>query len=851
MIKNKLQYLLPLFLLLVIFYPLINGSDVAWGDAPYFVGRAFTDLLAEPLAWINRGNALGGVNSLLWISPIMFLYGLLGSIGIQNNVILLVLFYIPAMFFGFIGTNLLTGLFKASARGKIIGSLFYILNTYFLLIIDGGQVGVALAYGLLPLMIWSILRIKRNSLSEILTAVFTVNLISIADPRFAVVGYSVVFLWLLISALQGKTLGISLRTLCLIVLVHFGISLYWIVPFIKLGSTNVAQLSDYKFTSLLHSLTLYQPHWPGNQFGKVVPPYFVFLFVPLVILLIGFKGKNRSTKVLIFLYLLFAFLSKGNNFPLGNIYTFFVSTPFGIAFRDSSKFYSASILIVSILFAKILTKYNKLSVGLIVFAMIVLMIPEAIMHKLNFVLKGKNYNESYYKVQTLISNDRESFKTLWIPDIYPAHWSTEDKPAIRGIELAENQIFSRLNTGTYDPFNFINRSDYKEWLDIAGIKYIVLNPNPRVILPTQDEFRTLKATENIISTESAYTKIFDEGDVLIYKTNKNKPKIYAIKTIVGVVGGDNIYKYLEGRIDKQGVVFFEDGIFDPRSLDGIATQSAVLTFNNKSEKDLTMSFLQKYFKEINPKTWSKYSKNDLSLWRYQLLIRGIDTKELNYGKGISLSTKVNEKESILLKQTESPSLIAIRLMGSSDSIAEVDINGKKVEWKPKVSGSFEWLTDGTGEKSVEVTISNKSGIVVLNTVALIPLSDYSKAEQLARNYMSSFKVFDPEKLSNFGSDWVNLDYLSSAVNRYSFKAPKDSYWVVLTDTYNKEWKLKRDTNYFDSTPFYSGINGFYIEPAWNNTEIVFKGQEYFRWGILGSTATILLLILGIVWKLTK
>ncbi|MFH1827580.1 MAG: hypothetical protein ABH812_04135, partial [bacterium] len=57
------------------------------------------------------------------------------------------------------------------------------------------------------------------------------------------------------------------------------------------------------------------------------------------------------------------------------------------------------------------------------------------------------------------------------------------------------------------------------------------------------------------------------------------------------------------------------------------------------------------------------------------------------------------------------------------------------------------------------------------------------------------------------------------------------------------WNLKKGYDYYNSLPFYSMVNGFYVEDSWTNLFLIFRGQEIFRWGLYFSLISFLTVII--------
>ncbi len=140
---KKISYLILVVVLAFVFRKFLMSGPLVFGDAPYFYKEGLKELVNFPVSWISRGNTFGGPNLFLWIYPVMFLYGVFGTyLHLNNDVILRILFYFPSLIFGFYGVYLLTKQLKLSKTVTFFTTLLYLVNTYFLLLVTGGQVGV-------------------------------------------------------------------------------------------------------------------------------------------------------------------------------------------------------------------------------------------------------------------------------------------------------------------------------------------------------------------------------------------------------------------------------------------------------------------------------------------------------------------------------------------------------------------------------------------------------------------------------------------------------------------------------------------------------------------------------------
>ncbi len=822
---KKIKALLIVAVVVLVFRKLVLPGPAVWGDAPYFFSTSVKELLALPSTWIARGNTFGGVNLFLWIYPVMVVYGALGTVlHLSNDLIIRIMFYFPSLVFGVLGVWSLTDYLKLSKTVGFFAALFYLVNTYYVLLVDGGQVGVVLAYGLFPLTVFFIVKlIDEASVRNFLTALVVSFVLTIVDFRIAAICITTAVLWKMVEWRK-------LKAVVFLVLALIGLSLYWIIPSLKLaGNVIDANVSGLQLMSLLNSLLLFSPNWPANEFGKVVAPYFYFIGVPFLLFLPLFVVKKRKIVWISLVFLIFAFLAKGETPPVGFFYHLLVNTKIGVIFRDSTKFFIPLMLLGGILLGETVEFVNKKIFSGAVFLYVLLLVNQAVFGNLNGVL-GKNIDISdFEKIRNEIVSQDGFLRSAWFTERSPFAYHTENKQALDAKDLASFRPFARMNVGTSDRFNFMNNGQYLEWFNLFGIKYLVFAGNPRTTQPTDEERKDWDRLLGLLDGDKKLQRLDIGTSFPLYKNPDIKPHGFFVDKTFVVVGGDDVYDKL-AKLDKnfsvgnQGFLFAEDGKLDPASLQKVASTSAILIFNAKNQDDFKMSFLQKYFVAASQSVrsdWAVYSKSDYLKYKYELLIRKIDFKDFDYDRGIAFSTKSGEK--MVFKLTvpvDGDYILALRKMD------EVD---KKMQW------SFE-ERDNLRKGNLDYVIENKSDMEIVNVVGLIPKNEMNRADNLAKDVSSYFSHFD---LAN-PSDEVSVQQILSSDKWENIKDGQITRpgWIIYTDSYNGNFK---------SYPFYSAINGFWVDPKAGDMKITFGGDQFLKWGIYLSLGSLLIITAAIIY----
>lgn len=836
-LASTIFYILLLIPAVIVFRNFFLSGPLAWGDAPHYYPEEASELFSVPLAWTNRGEVFGEPNLFLWLWPLMTLYGALSKLaGLGNDLIIRILFFFPSVILSFIGPALLTRYLKLPKVVSFFASLIYTFNTYFLLLIDGGQVGVALSYGLFPFALLFLKKlIDKADIKNFFLALIVVLLGSIADPRVMLISFLTLIIWTLVEAASQKKFAYlkNLIYLAPLGIAWLGANSFWIYPLLK-NSIEAQSLgvTELRLVSLINPLFLFSPHWPTNVFGKIFPPQFYFIVIPLLIFSGLFK-KSRQGLIFAFVFLAFSFLAKGSTPPLGSVYDWLIRLPFGSAFRDSSKFFVPVVLFGGILIGQSLS-FIKNRWGLILaYLFLLFLVHPAFSGQLNFVLSNRTHSRDMQIIYENLRNEagQDFFRTAWFPEREPMVFETEESPAGDAKELANFRPFAGINAGE-DVFNFLNNEDFVQWFRVLGIKYLILSDDPRRPEKTAKEKEGWEEIVSLIENNKNLQRVNWGTQIPIYKVSDTYPRFFATKRLIAIVGPQIPLK----NSPPPPAVYFEDGRLIPKELEAVDADSLMVVFNQKDKVDLMMSFLQGRFVspyESSKSQWAIYYSEELLKYKYELLIRGVDFSDFDYGRGIAFSTnKEEELEFNFEVPQEGEYLFAARVMDPKEQIT--------LKWEISQPMS---LSKGNHKRIVK----NTKGFEILNVVALIPKKEWNEAQELTENFLNRFSTLDSKNLDKLvEEDFQQVSSGKIGSSKYKFSIPEGYNWLIFTDSYHRLWKAEIDSQNFDSYPVYSMVNGFYTHGG-KDIEIEFKGQENLKKGIAVSAFSILGITLGFLF----
>lgn len=488
----------------IVYHPWFTRDYIIGGDWPFIFDGALKEFPLFVPSWNTwLGNGLGGASPFYFLQSFEnFTTAFVIFLHIPWVIVYKIFWFGLFLFFSFFTSlYLLKTIFsKINFYFILLAGLTYSTNTYILMVVGGGQMGVALSYAVAPLVLARF--IKLIDCREVPIRNFQLSLLAglalsfqvVFDPRIAYLTMVGVALYFILNITKNVVKNIYL--ICFIFVIPIIVSLLlhatWILPifiskqssFSDLGSayTGVGIVKFLSFASFSQSLSLLHPNWPENIFGK---GYFMrpeFLLLPITAFSSLFfisKTKDQKTKTYVLFFALLGivgvFLAKGANPPFGGIYLWlFENIPGFVMFRDPTKFYLLIALSYSVLVPYSLLEISNRMSGLrhklllvMFLAFLAISIRPAILGQLGGTFKQYEVPREYVAFKDFIYNQPEFFRTLWVPRQQRFSFVSNIHPSI---EI--NPLFNA--TSAAEAIIVLKKPGTKEYLSELSVKYIIV-----------------------------------------------------------------------------------------------------------------------------------------------------------------------------------------------------------------------------------------------------------------------------------------------------------------------------------------------------------------------------------------
>lgn len=364
-----------IFLLFLIFRSWFSFALLSSGDWHYLFPQSLLSWTPGLWAWDTFfGNGLG--NSDVFLLPLNsyflflshFFLPFLNWIFIER-----IIFFFPYLVLSLISSYIFLKTFSVNTHvGYGLGIFLFIANTYALMLVGGGQMGVALAYAIAPLVLGLFAKFLFQKVNSYILCVATSIVLALQvalDIRITYVTLAAVAM-LIFFSIPFRLEKEKLIQLGLIIMTTILLNAFWLLPLAIVHQNPLQQMGAiyttqgavefFSFAKFENTLGLMHPNWPENIFGKVGFMKPEFLLMPILayssLLFIKRKGdseekkKNKLILYFVTLGLISGFLAKGANEPFGFVYLWmFDHVPGFIMFRDPTKWYLLIVLSYTLL----------------------------------------------------------------------------------------------------------------------------------------------------------------------------------------------------------------------------------------------------------------------------------------------------------------------------------------------------------------------------------------------------------------------------------------------------------------------------------------------------------------------
>jgi len=554
--------IIPVFVFIV-FRSFFSSLPLIGHDWPVVFSEAVRGLSGVPQAWsqLLEGGFGGSTLPVLWVdSYYQFVFAVFtGVFGFPFALVERIFFVFPWCIGSILGSYVLIKHVLKSRVAASIGVLVYVVNTYILMILSGGQVHIAIAYGITPWTWYFWLRVFEQSRKRMffsrpgIAFAFAFNVQVLFDVRIAFVNAFALGLYCAYIFFSRNTLKRQDKTIIVYPVIFTAVSIiliqsFWLLPLalhrqnafggISSGLKTGGDASFYSFGTLSHSLSLLHPNWPENIFGKV---YFFrpeFLLIPLLaftgLLMVKVRQYKSDSLILFFagLAVLGSLLSTGMREPLGAIYAWmFRNIPGFSLFRDPTKFYVLTALCYSVLIPfSLIQMWDKIRTGFPALSKVkkhiplVFIIAWGALHYQAFsglpgFLRAQAIPASYIELKNTLSAEREFFRILWVPERSRYAYASVRHPFV--------SVYSLFGTaGQTDVLNAFVDDSADKTVSQAGIKYVVVIDDVFGEFFTKDRSydpQFYEHTVHVLDSRPWLKRKHTFGKIVVYEVNGYEP----------------------------------------------------------------------------------------------------------------------------------------------------------------------------------------------------------------------------------------------------------------------------------------------------------------------------------------
>ncbi len=338
----------------------LNLQPLVSGDQGWATITRLKTFGPWPTIW-DPTDGLGGLNGLFndFRFPMYAVEGILANLGAHWNVIQRVVLYFPEAILAPISSWLLAREILGKTRWTLLSPLLFVASTY--MITEGnGEIPLALGAAVGCLVLVAFLKmVRQRSVPWAIATGLLMAVCATSDirPAYVTALILIIYLPVLFAAEPKGRLILARLGLASIAGVTFLLTqTFWILPTLAYGNLSglpIPSQPDFNIITLIHGITGVIPEWTGANPTPLVQGTLnpLFILLPMVALIALTSRKLKPEYLwLAIVAVVFGFLAKTNNAPLGSLYDWlFMHLPGFNLFREGSKFQYPVVMAFSIL----------------------------------------------------------------------------------------------------------------------------------------------------------------------------------------------------------------------------------------------------------------------------------------------------------------------------------------------------------------------------------------------------------------------------------------------------------------------------------------------------------------------
>ncbi len=483
----------------------LTAGVITAGDFPFYTTSSLSGALPVPSIW-DTSLSTGQYAILQAIAfPIAWAQGLLASGHLGWPAIERILWIVPAVAVPCTAIYGLAITLFADRLAASISMLAMVLNSYCYILYEGGQFGVALAFGCMPLALWVyIAGQRRGTLQRYILTGVVLSAQALYDIRSTYLTVGLLILYGIFSCTDAGSQGrlrswrtfvheLGLPHVVTALATMACLHLWWLLlvvfvraPTLPPGYTALATVQALSHMQLSDSLAIFHPFWFTNN-GRIHSIDPLFFVAPFIIVLTLRRSRGRHVFFLTVVALAATFLLKGTNEPAGIVYQWlFTHWPGYSYFRDPSRFYQPLVMAYALLLGVAASTWHRRIregrragrqphvLATLLFFSLLASYPAypALLQPTRGTFVSNNPPADYARLNVFIDRQSAYFRVLWAPA--RPRFATFS-PLHPSLDAGQISICCRATAAPDErPWLWLTHTDAVQILQQLSVRYVVI-----------------------------------------------------------------------------------------------------------------------------------------------------------------------------------------------------------------------------------------------------------------------------------------------------------------------------------------------------------------------------------------